>query len=284
MITPSIELTTGVLSPVLIPQLGFGTWRVGAEDAQRVTEEALAAGYRHIDTAAGYYNEAAIGAALRASGLPREEVFVTTKLRNGDQGYDSALRAFEDSRRALGLEVIDLYLVHWPAPAQDRYVETWRAFETLLHDGAARAIGVCNFLPEHLERLIAETDELPAVNQIEVHPTFQQVGVQEAAAAHGIAVEAYGPLGTGEDLTVAAIVAIAERLGVTPSQVILRWHLDAGRIALPKSVHPERMRLNLDVLSFELSPEDLAILDNLDDPAARLYPDPATAEFSQFRS
>jgi len=274
-----IELDNGVS----IPQVGFGVFQIPDARTQEAVEAALEAGYRHIDTAAAYYNEAGVGAAVRASGLPREEVFVTTKLRNGDQGHDSALRAFEDSRRALGLDYVDLYLIHWPVPSQDRYVETWRAFEKLLADGVVRAIGVSNFLPEHLDRLLAETDVVPAVNQIELHPTFQQRPTQEASRKAGIAVEAYSPLGQGADLDDPVVTAIADRLGVTPAQVVLRWHVQQGTIVIPKSVNPQRMRENIDLFGFELTDEDMAAISGLDSPH-RIGADPATAAFTQFRS
>ncbi|HLS39611.1 MAG TPA: aldo/keto reductase [Ornithinicoccus sp.] len=276
---PMIELDNGVS----IPQVGFGVFQIPDARTQEAVEAALEAGYRHIDTAAAYYNEAGVGAAVRASGLPREEVFVTTKLRNGDQGHDSALRAFEDSRRALGLDYVDLYLIHWPVPSQDRYVETWRAFEKLLADGVVRAIGVSNFLPEHLDRLLAETDVVPAVNQIELHPTFQQRPTQEASRKAGIAVEAYSPLGQGADLDDPVVTAIADRLGVTPAQVVLRWHVQQGTIVIPKSVNPQRMRENIDLFGFELTDEDMAAISGLDSPH-RIGADPATAAFTQFRS
>jgi diketogulonate reductase-like aldo/keto reductase len=276
---PMIELDNGVS----IPQVGFGVFQIPDARTQEAVEAALEAGYRHIDTAAAYYNEAGVGAAVRASGLPREEVFVTTKLRNGDQGHDSALRAFEDSRRALGLDYVDLYLIHWPVPSQDRYVETWRAFEKLLADGVVRAIGVSNFLPEHLDRLLAETDVVPAVNQIELHPTFQQRPTQEASRKAGIAVEAYSPLGQGADLDDPVVTAIADRLGVTPAQVVLRWHVQQGTIVIPKSVNPQRMRQNIDLFGFELTDEDMAAISGLDSPH-RIGADPATAAFTQFRS
>lgn len=276
---PMIELDNGVS----IPQVGFGVFQIPDARTQEAVEAALEAGYRHIDTAAAYYNEAGVGAAVRASGLPREEVFVTTKLRNGDQGHDSALRAFEDSRRALGLDYVDLYLIHWPVPSQDRYVETWRAFEKLLADGVVRAIGVSNFLPEHLDRLLAETDVVPAVNQIELHPTFQQRPTQEASRKAGIAVEAYSPLGQGADLDDPVVTAIADRLGVTPAQVVLRWHVQQGTIVIPKSVNPQRMRENIDLFGFELTDEDMAAISSLDSPH-RIGADPATAAFTQFRS
>lgn len=278
MSTATITLNNGVE----IPQVGFGTYEVEGPGAQGVVEEALALGYRHLDTAAAYYNEAEVGAAVRACGLPRDEVFVTTKLRNGDQGYDSALRAFEASRRALGLDVVDLYLIHWPVPSRDLYVETWRALEKLLAEGAVRAIGVSNFLAEHLERLVRETDVVPALNQVEVHPTFQQRATQEAAARHGLAVEAYSPLGRGRGLDAAAVRGVAERLGVSTGQVVLRWHVQAGRVVIPKSATPERIASNLDLFSFALSDEDVAAIDALDTDE-RTGADPRTADFSQLR-
>lgn len=279
MTVPLVTLAGGVE----IPQVGYGVFQVPPEETQRHVEAALEAGYRHIDTAAAYRNEEGVGAALRAVGLPREEVFVTTKLRNGDHGYEEALAAFEASRTALRLDVVDLYLIHWPVPSQDRYVETWRAFEKLLADGVVRAIGVSNFLPEHLDRLLAETDVVPAVNQIELHPTFQQRPTQEASRKAGIAVEAYSPLGQGADLDDPVVTAIADRLGVTPAQVVLRWHVQQGTIVIPKSVNPQRMRENIDLFGFELTDEDMAAISGLDSPH-RIGADPATAAFTQFRS
>lgn len=278
MSIPQITLNNGVS----IPQLGLGVFQVPEEDTQRIVEDAFAAGYRHIDTAAGYYNEEGVGAAIKASGLPREDVFVTTKLRNGDQGYDTTLRAFEDSRAALGLDVVDMFLVHWPVPSKDLYVETWRAFEKLLADGAVRAIGVSNFLPEQLDRLVGESQVVPAVNQIEVHPTLQQADVQAASTGHGIAVQAYSPLGRGADLESPAVVELAQRHGVTPAQVVLRWHLQAGRIVIPKSVTTERIRSNADVFGFELDAADVAAIDALE-AGNRLGAHPATAAFTQYR-
>lgn len=276
---PSIELNNGVT----IPQVGYGVFQVPEEETQRNVEAALAAGYRHIDTAAAYYNEAGVGAAIRASGLPREDIFVTTKLRNGDQGADSALAAFEASRKALGLDVVDLYLIHWPYPSADKYIETWKAFEKLYAEGAVRAIGVSNFLPQFLEKLLAESEIVPAVNQIEIHPTFQQPGTQDATRAAGIAVEAYSPLGQGKDLDAAAVTGVAERLGVSAGQVVLRWHVQQGTIVIPKSVTPERIVSNLDLFSFELTDEDMGAISALDSDD-RIGADPATAAFTQVRS
>ena len=281
MTTPQIPALT-LNDGVQIPQLGLGVFEVPEDDTQRIVEDALAAGYRHIDTAAGYYNEEGVGAALRATDIPRDEIFVTTKLRNGDQGYDTTLAAFEASRAALDLEYVDLFLIHWPVPSLDLYVETWRAFEKLQADGLVRSIGVSNFLPEHLDRLVAETEIVPSVNQIEVHPTFQQADLQAATRAHGIAVQAYSPLGRGTDLEAPAVVDAAQRLGVSPAQVVLRWHLQAGRIVIPKSVTAERIRANIDVLGFELTDADVAAIDALE-AGNRLGANPATAAFTQYR-
>ncbi len=275
---PTIELNNGVH----IPQLGFGTFRVSEDETQRVTEDALAAGYRHIDTAAGYYNEAGVGRALKSSGLPRESVFITTKLQNGNQGYDNALKAFEASRQALDVDVVDLYLIHWPVPSKGLAGETWKAFEKLYADGAVRAIGVSNFMPDHLNDLIAHSEIVPAVNQFEIHPTLQQRAAQDACRLHGVAIEAYGPIGQGEDLTLPAIVDIAEAHGVTPAQVVLRWHLQEGRIAIPKSNTPSRIKENFDILDFELSIAELEAIDALES-GNRLYPDPDTFTNTQIR-
>ncbi|ACZ20223.1 aldo/keto reductase, diketogulonate reductase [Sanguibacter keddieii DSM 10542] len=275
---PDITLNNGVT----IPQLGFGTFQVAEDQTQRIVESAIETGYRHIDTAAGYYNEAGVGAAVRASGLAREDVFVTTKLRNGDQGYDNALAAFEASRAALDIDYVDLYLVHWPVPSKGQYVETWKAFEKLLADGAVRAIGVSNFLPEHLETLLAETDVVPAVNQIEVHPTFQQRKLVEVSRAAGIAIEAYSPLGRGADLESDEVTSIAAAHGVTPAQVVIRWHLQQDHIVIPKSNNPERIAANLDVLGFQLTVDEIEQISSLE-AGNRTGADPATAEFTQFR-
>lgn len=275
---PSITLN----NDVRIPQVGFGTFQIAADATQQAVESAFEAGYRHIDTAAGYYNEAGVGAAVKASGLAREDVFVTTKLRNGDQGYESTLAAFEASRAALDLDVVDLYLIHWPSPARGLYVETWRAFEKLLGDGAVRAIGVSNFLPEHLETLLASAEVVPAVNQIEIHPTFHNAAAVAASRAAGLAVEAYSPLGRGADLDSEAVVEIAAAHGATPAQVVLRWHLQQGTIVIPKSNNPERITANLNLFGFELRADEIARIDALE-TGKRLGADPATAEFSQMQ-
>lgn len=268
---PSLTLNNGVP----MPQLGFGVWQVPDDEAATAVATALEAGYRSIDTAAIYQNERGTGQAVAASGIPREELFVTTKLWNSDQGYDATMRAFDASLEKLGLDHVDLYLIHWPLPSKDAYVDTYRAFEKIHADGRARAIGVSNFLPEHLDRLIGETSVVPAVNQIELHPQLQQAASREAHARHGIATEAWSPLGQGKGiLEVPAILAIARKHGRTPAQVVLRWHLQLGNVVIPKSVTPSRIRENIDVFDFTLDPEDLAAIAALDENR-RIGPDPA---------
>ncbi|GAA3570444.1 aldo/keto reductase [Amycolatopsis ultiminotia] len=258
---------------VTVPQLGFGVYQVHAAEAEKVVSTAIEAGYRSIDTATLYGNEAEVGAAVRASGLPREEFFVTTKLWNSEHGYDNALRAFDRSAAALGLGTVDLYLIHWPQPGLDRYVETWRALEQLLRDGRVRAIGVSNFGVAHLRRLLDETDVVPAVNQVELHPWLQQVPLREFHARHGIATEAWSPLARGRLLGDRVVTALAAKYGKTPAQLVLRWHLQLGTIAIPKSATPARIRENLAVFDFELAEDDLLALAELDD-GTRTGPDP----------
>ncbi|PZS17074.1 MAG: oxidoreductase [Pseudonocardiales bacterium] len=268
---PTITLNNNVQ----IPQLGFGVFQVPPEDVERVVSTALETGYRSIDTAAAYQNEEGVGRAIASCGLARDEIFVTTKLWNSDHGYDQALRAFDASARRLGLETVDLYLIHWPVPTVDRYVETWKALEKLAADGRVRAIGVSNFTVEHLRRLFAETGTVPAVNQVELHPYLQQTELRAEHAEHGIATEAWSPLTQGAVLSEATITRLAEQHGVTPAQVVLRWHLQIGNIVIPKSVTPVRIRENFDILGFELSPEDLAAIADLQ-TGRRTGPDPAT--------
>ncbi|MFE2353168.1 aldo/keto reductase [Streptomyces parvulus] len=268
---PPIILNNGVE----MPQLGFGVWQVPDDEAETAVVQALEAGYRSIDTAAIYGNEEGTGKALAASGVAREDLFVTTKLWNSDQGYDSTLRAFDTSLAKLGLDYVDLYLIHWPMPAKERYVDTYKAFEKLLADGRVRAIGVSNFLPEHLERLTGETSVVPAVNQIELHPHLQQHASREFHAEQGIATEAWSPLGSGKGiLEIPAIVAIAQKHGRTPAQVVLRWHLQLGNVVIPKSVTPSRIKENIDVFGFTLDTEDLAAISALNEDR-RLGSDPA---------
>jgi len=268
---PTLALADGVQ----IPQLGFGVFQVPPDETQEVVEEALAVGYRHIDTAAAYRNEAGVGAAVAASGIAPEDVFVTTKLWNSEQGYDSTLRAFEKSLARLRLDRIDLYLIHWPVPGEDRFLDTWRAFERIQEQGLARSIGVSNFRIEDLRRLEDEADYLPTVNQVELHPRFQQPELRAWHAEHAIATEAWSPLAQGALLSEPTIETIAAHHERTPAQTILRWHLQLGNVVIPKSVTPERIRENFEVFDFELSEGDMAAIARLD-AVERIGPDPAT--------
>ncbi len=258
-----------------IPQLGFGVFQVPPEDTEDVVLRALRAGYRHVDTAAAYRNEAAVGRAIRASGLAREEVFVTTKCFNDDQGYGESRRAFDASLERLGLEHVDLYLIHWPVPSHDRYVDTWRTFIELQGEGRAQAIGVSNFQPDHLDRIIAETGVTPAVNQIELHPRLQQPELRAKHEQLGIVTEAWSPLAQGQVLDDPTIVELAERHSKTPGQVVIRWHLQLGNVVFPKSVTPERIEQNIDVFGFELSDAEMDAIEKLD-RGERTGPDPDT--------
>jgi diketogulonate reductase-like aldo/keto reductase len=258
-----------------MPQLGFGVFQVPDDETTTAVSAALRAGYRSIDTAAIYGNEQGVGRALAASGIAREDLFVTTKLWNADQGYEAAQAGFDASLEKLGLDFVDLYLIHWPAPARDAYLDTWRALEKLLADGRTRAIGVSNFQPAHLQRLIDSSATVPAVNQIELHPGLQQRELREFHARHGIVTEAWSPLAQGALLTEDAVTDIAARHGRTPAQVVLRWHLQSGNVVIPKSVTPERIRQNLDVFGFELSGADMDALAALD-RGLRTGPDPDT--------
>jgi 2,5-diketo-D-gluconate reductase A len=251
-----------------IPQLGFGVYKV-TDDAERVVSQAIEAGYRHIDTAKLYENEAEVGRAIRSSGIPREEFFVTTKLWNSDQGTQEAFDAFDASFDRLGLDYVDLYLIHWPQPELDRYVESWRALERIRESGRVRSIGVSNFKIEHLERLFAETDTVPVINQTKLHPGHAKAELREFCARHGILVESWGPLGQGRvDLDgIPSIAEAAVAHGVTPAQVVLRWHLQHGLVVIPKTVSPERMRENLDVFGFELSDAQMAAIDAVPEDA-----------------
>ncbi len=260
---------------VEIPQLGFGVFQVPPKDTADVATRALLAGYRHIDTAAAYDNEAAVGQAVHAAGLDRGEVFITTKCFNDDHGYQQARKAFKASLDRLELDYLDLYLIHWPVPAHDKYVETWRTFIELQSEGLIRAIGVSNFQPAHLERLIEETGVTPAVNQVELHPRFQQVGLRREHEELGIVTEAWSPLAQGQVLDDPAITQIAEAHGKTPGQVVIRWHLQLGNVVIPKSVTPERIEQNFDVLDFALGEEEMAAIEALD-AGERIGPDPDT--------
>ncbi|GEO98916.1 aldo/keto reductase [Methylobacterium haplocladii] len=259
-----------------IPQLGFGVYQLPDAETPAIVGSALEAGYRSIDTAAIYGNEAGVGRALRETAIPRETIFVTTKLWNDRQGYDTTLTAFDESLARLGLETVDLYLIHWPCPQKDSYVDTWRALARLKQEGRARSIGVSNFTAEHLERAIAETGVTPAVNQIELHPHFQQRALREVHGRLGIVTEAWSPLGQAKALNDPVLTEIARRHGRGPAQIVLRWHIENGHVAIPKSATPSRIAENVAVFDFSLTPEDRAAIDGLDRSSGRIGPDPAS--------
>lgn len=247
-----------------MPQLGFGVWRVADADAEVAVGTALEAGYRSIDTATLYGNEGGVGRALAASCIPRDELYVTTKVWNDDQGFEATMAAFDASLERLGLDYLDLYLIHWPCPAQDRYVDTFRALVALQTQGRLRSVGVSNFLPEHLDRLIEETEVVPAVNQVELHPYLQQPALRAYHRRLSIATEAWAPLGAGQGLLDDPVLArVAAAHAVTPARVVLRWHLDQGNVVIPKSVTPSRIRDNIDVFGFTLTADDTAVIESL---------------------
>jgi 2,5-diketo-D-gluconate reductase A len=261
-LVPNVPLNDGNS----IPMLGLGVWLISNEEVVTVVGEAIRAGYRSIDTAQGYENEDGVGRAIREAEIDRAELFVTSKLSTQSMGFDEALRGCEQSLDRLGLEQLDMFLIHWPLPKLDRYVETWQALVRLREEGRVRTIGVSNFLPEHLIRIIDATGTVPALNQIEIHPGYQQRAVRAFHEAHNIQLESYSPLGHGEMLDESVIGRIAKKHGKSPAQVILRWHLQEGLVAIPKSSHEERIRENLEVFDFELDEEDLTQIVSLDDP------------------
>lgn len=275
--TPSIVFNNGIP----IPQLGLGVWQTkdGTEVESAVTA-AIDSGYRLIDTAAFYGNEVGVGNAIRASSVPREELFVTTKLWNSDHGYDNALAAFDRSLEKLGLEYIDMYLIHWPVPAKALFVETWKALEKLYNDGRIKAIGVCNFQVHHLDELLQTATIKPVVNQIELHPYFPQNELREYAKHHDIEIESWSPIGgTGGSLLKEPLLReIGQRYDKSPAQVVIRWHLQNGLIVIPKSVHADRIQQNIDVFDFELTHQDMELINTLE-TGVRVGPDPDTANF-----
>jgi 2,5-diketo-D-gluconate reductase A len=268
---PRIQLNDGYS----IPQLGFGVFKVEPRETERIVADALEVGYRHFDTARIYGNEEGVGRALASSGVPRQELYVTTKLWNDDQGTQSVFDAFDRSMERLGLEYLDLYLIHWPVPAQDRYVETWLAFEKLRDTGRVRSIGVSNFMAPHLQRLVEETAVVPAIDQIELHPAHQQLETTEFAREQGIAIESWGPLGQGKYplLEQPEVTDAAAAHGKTPAQVVIRWHLQRGFIAFPKSNRRERIAENFDVFDFQLDDAQMDAITALE-AGGRLGPDP----------
>jgi 2,5-diketo-D-gluconate reductase A len=268
---PNLTLGGGIA----IPQLGFGVYKVPPADTGKAVLSALEAGYRSIDTAKLYGNERELGEVLRESGVPREDVFVTTKLWNDDHGHDSALRAFDRSLAQLGLDHVDLYLIHWPQPGRDEYVPTWRALTELREQGRVRAVGVSNFQPAHLRRLIDETGVTPSINQVELHPLLPQRELRAFHAEHGIVTEAWAPLARTAVFDHPVVTGLAARYDRTPAQVLLRWHVELGNVAIPKSVTPSRIRENLDVFDFALTEDDLAEIATLEN-GTRTGPDPDT--------
>ena len=262
-----------------IPQLGLGVWQVEPAITAEVVGWGIESGYRSIDTAEGYRNEEGVGQAIKAAGVAKGELFITSKLRNAAHQRDAALRAFDDTMSKLGIERIDLFLIHWPVPSQGKYVEAWKTLVELRHAGRIKSIGVSNFNQDHLERIIGDTGVTPAVNQIELHPRFQQRDKRAFHAEHNIRIESWSPLGSGRLLNDPAIERIARKHGKTIAQTIIRWHLQQGLIVIPKSVRRERIVSNFDVFDFELDAEDLAVIDGLDSPDGRTGPNPATASF-----
>ncbi|MBF9036562.1 aldo/keto reductase [Rhodobacterales bacterium HKCCE2091] len=267
--SPRLDLRDGNT----MPQLGFGIWQVPSDTAAEVVESALRTGYRLIDGAHVYGNEKGLGEGLRRSGLPRDEVFVTTKVWNDEQGRDKARASVERSLETIGVDRLDLVLIHWPVPSRDLYVETWQAFIEMRDEGLMRSIGVSNFNADHLDRIVAETGEAPAVNQIELNPKMQQPALRAANARHGIVTQAWTPLGNARSFDATAIEAAAKRTGRSPAQVILRWHVQLGHSVIPRSVNPERQAENLAVFDFELTSDEMAAIESLD-AGQRTGPDP----------
>ncbi|MBX3262844.1 MAG: aldo/keto reductase [Labilithrix sp.] len=272
---PTVRLNDGRA----MPALGFGVWRIPDSEAEAATASALEAGYRSIDTAQLYDNEAGVGRAVAASGLPRGDVFLTTKVWNTSQGRDATRRAFDESLKKLGTDYLDLYLIHWPSPKRGLYVETWKTLLELKKEGRIRSVGVSNFGPDELANVARETGEPPAVNQIELHPRFQQRETRAYHEAHGIVTEAWSPLGQGQLLRDPVVTAIAEKHGRSAAQVLLRWHLRHGFVVIPKSATPSRIRENFDVFGFDIDDDDARALDALDSADGRIGPNPYTATF-----
>nr|WP_156617532.1 aldo/keto reductase [Agrobacterium vitis] len=262
-----------------IPQVGLGVWQTPNSEAAPAVRSALSVGYRHIDTAAVYENEEGVGEGIRSSGIDRGDIFLTTKLWNNEQGFDNTLKAFDASLKRLGTDYVDLYLIHWPSPHRGLFVETWKAFIQLKEEGRARSIGVSNFYPEHLKTIIDETGVVPVINQIELHPDFQQKQAREFHQAHNIVTQSWSPLGQGKLLDNPVIGKIAAKHGRTAAQIIIRWHIESGLVVIPKSVTPSRIEENFKVFDFSLDPQDMTEIAALDSSSTRIGPDPMTASF-----
>ncbi|MDT6940917.1 aldo/keto reductase [Brucella pseudogrignonensis] len=272
MTVPVVKLNDGNH----IPQLGYGVWQVGNDEAVTAVSEALKVGYRHIDTAAIYGNEEGTGKAIKESGIARNDIYLTTKLWNKEQGYDSTLKAFDASLKKLDTDYVDLYLIHWPLPSKDLFMDTWRAFIKIKEEGRAKSIGVSNFQTADLERVLKESDVVPVINQIELHPQFQQDELRLFHSKHDIATEAWSPLGQGTILENLTLKSIAEKHGKSVAQVILRWHIETGNIVIPKSVTPARIKENFEVFDFSLNGTDHDAITKLDKTDGRIGPNPAT--------
>lgn len=272
MTVPTVKLNDGNL----IPQLGYGVWQVGNDEAVAAVSEALKVGYRHIDTAAIYGNEEGVGKAISESGIARGDIFLTTKLWNGEQGYESTLKAFDVSLKKLGTDYVDLYLIHWPMPSKDLFMDTWRAFIKLKEEGRVKSIGVSNFRTADLERVIKESGVTPVLNQIELHPQFQQDELRLFHSKNNIATEAWSPLGQGKILENATLKSIAEKHGKSVAQIILRWHIETGNIVIPKSVTPARIKENFDIFDFRLGGTEHDAITKLDREDGRIGPNPST--------
>ncbi|RWL83634.1 MAG: aldo/keto reductase [Mesorhizobium sp.] len=262
-----------------IPQIGLGVWQVDPAITAKVVRWGIEAGYRLIDTAEGYRNEEGVGEAIRAAGVARNELFITSKLRNGAHQRDAALRAFDDTMQKLGIDQIDLFLIHWPVPSQNKYVEAWKTLVELKQAGRIKSVGVSNFNQDHLERIIGETGVTPVVNQIELHPRFQQRDKRDFHKKQNIHIESWSPLGSGRLLSDPTLEKLAKKHGKSVAQVIIRWHLQEGLIVIPKSIHQERIAGNFDVFGFELDADDMQTIRGLDSADGRTGPDPATAAF-----
>ena len=271
MTVPRIRLNDGTE----IPALGYGTWQLDEGAVSEALGAALDAGYRHIDTAHAYGNEAAIGRVIADADIARDELWITSKLWNDRHGRDATLRAFDGTMERLGLDVLDLYLIHWPVPMEDKYAESWQAMVELREQGRIRSIGVSNFEPDHIDRIVGETGVVPSVDQIELHPRYQQRAIRDTLAARDIRIESWSPLGQGEIMSDPTIARIAETHGKSPAQVILRWHLDQGLIVFPKSTSPDHIRSNMDVFDFALDAEQTAAIDALDAADGKMGPKPS---------
>lgn len=273
------EVYVSLNDKMKMPMLGFGVWKIGNEEAPQIIDCALDCGYRSIDTASIYGNEEGVGKGVAQSKVKREEIFLTTKVWNQDQGYDASLRAMDQSLTKLKTSYVDLYLIHWPAPKNDKYISTWKALARLRSEGLTKSIGVSNFTISHLERLMNETGIIPSVNQVELHPAFQQKELRKFHAQHNIVTEAWSPLARGLFNDHPIFIKLAEKYKKTPTQIVLRWHMDNHTVAIPKSSTPQRILENFSIFDFRLSLEDMNLISGLDDPKGRTGPDPMTADF-----